>query len=121
MEKIQKSVEKRGLTAGALTLGDIIEIATETESRVSDVVIFEAMEQTGLTSKQVLDEVMSSFTHNFKALSAGLTGGGSFLFGSVASEMNTDDAPKVVATALPVPSRSTKKRGASVARLPASR
>lgn len=96
MEKIRKSVGSRGLEPGALTLGEIIEVAAETDSRVSDVIIFEAMEQTGLSFSQILDQVMASFTHNFKALSAGLTGGGSFLFGSVASEMNTEDAPKVV-------------------------
>jgi len=96
LKKIQECIEKRGLETGALTLGDIIEIAIETESRVSDVVIFEAMEQTELTVSQVLAEVMSSFTHNFKALSAGLAGGGSFLFGSVANEMSSENAPKVV-------------------------
>ena len=96
MKKIQKCIEDKGLEIGALSLGDIIEIATESKARVSDVVIYEAMKQTGLTSSQVLEEVMSSFTHNFKALSAGLSGGGSFLFGSVASEMISVDAPKVV-------------------------
>lgn len=96
MKTIKEFVETRGLEIGALTLGDIIEIAGETQTRVSDVVIFEAMEQTGLTFRQVLDEVMASFSHNFKALSAGLTGGGSFLFGSVASEMMEEGVPKVV-------------------------
>lgn len=96
MKRIQESMEKRGLKPGALTLGDIIEVATEAQSRVSDVVIYEAMEQTGFSSEEVLVEVMACFSHNFKALSAGLSGGGSFLFGAVANEMTQEGAPKVL-------------------------
>jgi len=93
---IKGIVEQRGLEIGALTLGDCIQVATQAEKRVSDVIIFEAMEQTGLSSAKVQEAVLDSFSHNFKALSAGLSGGGSFLFGSVANELAREDAPKVV-------------------------
>lgn len=96
MKKIEEIVEKQGIEIGALTLGDCIRIGVEAQKRVSDVVIFEAMKQTGFSFEEVLDAVMDSFSHNFKALSAGLSGGSSFLFGSVASEMVKEGAPKVV-------------------------
>lgn len=89
-------MEKKGLEIGALTLGDCIEVAVEAKQRVSDVVFFEAMQQTGLSLAEVQQAVMESFSHNFKALSAGLSGGSSFLFGSVAREMTKEGAPKVV-------------------------
>ncbi len=96
MKRIQESIDSKGLEIGALTLGDIIEVASDAETRVSDVVIFEAMEQTESSSDEVLAEVMSSFSHNFKALSAGLSGGGSFLFGAVANEMSAEGAAKIL-------------------------
>lgn len=96
MKKIEEIVKKRDLEIGAFTLGDCIQIAVEAEKRVSDVVIFEAMKQTGFSFSKILDAVIGSFSHNFKALSAGLSGGGSFLFGSVANEMTQEGAPKIV-------------------------
>ncbi len=96
MNKIEEIVKKRGLEIGAFTIGDCIRIAVEAEKRVSDVVIFEAMKQTGLSFSKTLDAVIDSFSHNFKALSTGLSGGGSFLFGSVANEMMQKSAPKIV-------------------------
>ncbi len=96
MQRIKESIEKNGLEIGALTLGDTIQVATDAEVRVSDVVIYEAMEQTGKNFEEVVSEVMGSFSHNFKALSAGLSGGGSFLFGGVAHEMTAEGAPKIL-------------------------
>ncbi len=96
MQRIKESIEKNGLEIGALTLGDTIQVATDADARVSDVVIYEAMEQTGKNFEEVVSEVMGSFSHNFKALSAGLSGGGSFLFGDVAHEMTAEGAPKIL-------------------------
>ena len=72
MKTIETIVDKRGLEIGALTLGDCIQIAIEGKKRVSDVVIFEAMKQTGFSISEVQKAVLDSFSHNFKALSAGL-------------------------------------------------
>jgi len=100
LKKIEEIIAKRDFEIGALTLGDCIFIATEAKKRVSDVVIFEAMKQTGSSFEKILDDVIDSFSHNFKALSTGLSGGGSFLFGSVANELAQDEAPMVVADEL---------------------
>ncbi|MCP4683298.1 MAG: hypothetical protein GY864_13285 [Desulfobacterales bacterium] len=96
MKEIEKIVKKNGFEIGAFTLGECIRIGAEAQKRVSDVVIFEAMQQTGLSFEKVLEAVMDSFSHNFKALSAGLSGESSSLLGSVASEMMKDGSPKVV-------------------------
>jgi len=96
VKHIKDRIKKNGFEIGALTLGDCIQIAAEAEKRVSDVVIFEAMQQTGLSFEEVLDTVMESFSHNLKALSAGLTRESSFLFGSVANEMADEGAPRVI-------------------------
>jgi L-serine dehydratase len=96
LKKIEEIVEKCGFEIGALTLGDCIRIAVEAQKRVSDVVIYEAMQQSESTFDEVVHAVLASFSHNFKALSAGLSGGSSFLFGSIATEMTREDAPRVV-------------------------
>ena len=96
MEKIGKNIAAKNLQPGAMTLGEIVEVAIESEVRVSDVIIYEAMQQTGLAFNQVTEQLLDAFTHNFKALSAGLAGDESFLFGSVAKQMTDGDAPPVV-------------------------
>ncbi|MBW1636785.1 MAG: serine dehydratase [Deltaproteobacteria bacterium] len=96
MKKIEEIVENRGFEIGAFTLGDCILIAVEAEKRVSDVVVFEAMKQTGFSFEKTLDAVVKSFSHNLNALSTGLGGGRSFLFGSVANELNREGAPRIV-------------------------
>jgi len=96
LEKIGKNIAAKNLQPGAMTLGEIVEVAIESEVRVSDVIIYEAMQQTGLAFNQVTEQLLDAFTHNFKALSAGLAGDESFLFGSVAKQMTDGDAPPVV-------------------------
>jgi len=96
LKKIEEIVENQGFEIGAFTLGDCIQIAVEAEKRVSDVVVFEAMKQTGLSFEKTLDAVVHSFSHNLNALSTGLAGGGSFLFGSVANELDREGAPNIV-------------------------
>ena len=95
-KNLARVVEENGFEPGAFSLGDCVRIATLADSRVSDVVVFETMHRTGLSEGEVLAAVLDSFAHNFKALAAGLDGGGSFLFGSVAEEMTGDGAAKVV-------------------------
>lgn len=96
MKKIEEIIEQEGLEITALTLGDCIRVAVAAEKRLSDVVIFQAIKQTGLSFEEVLDAVMDSFSHNFKALTAGLGLDSSFLFGSVANEMAREGAVPVV-------------------------
>lgn len=96
MKTIEEVVKKRGLKAGGFTLGDCVRIAEEAGRRVSDVVVYEAMEETGLSFHAVLDSVMDSFSHNLKALEAGLAGGSSFLFGAVGSELTREGTPNII-------------------------
>jgi L-serine dehydratase len=90
MEKVRVLAEEKGYTLGALTLGETIELAQAAGCKVSDVVIFEAQEQNGLTFEDVLERVEGAFAHNLKALEIGLTTGKSFLFGQCAKELAED-------------------------------
>lgn len=94
MDKIRELAEAKEYRLGALTLGETIELAKEAECRVSDVVIFEAQEESGLSYDQVLKRIEEVFAHNMKALEVGLTSGSSFLFGRCAGELAENDFAK---------------------------
>lgn len=79
-----------------LSIGDCIAVAEKAECDFADVVLFEAMEQSGLPLETVKEEVLKSFEHNFKAIEAGLDGGESFLFGKVSTEMGEEGQPPVI-------------------------
>ncbi len=100
MDAISEWISRKGLTAGALSLGDCIDIAVATGKRLSDVVVFEAMEREGLSFAAVQEAVLESFGHNFKALAAGLAGEASFLFGTASHDLVAEGAPPVVADPL---------------------
>ncbi|MEL7566681.1 MAG: serine dehydratase [Dehalobacterium sp.] len=87
MERIKKLAQEKAYQLGALTLGETIELAKELGLKVSDVVIFEAQEKSGITYERVLDQVEKAFEHNLMALEIGLTSGKSFLFGRCAGEL----------------------------------
>lgn len=96
MDSVSAALEELKLKAGSMSLGDCIRAAELASVPLSEVVLFEAMRETGLSAEEVENAVLHSFTHNFKALQAGLDGEESFLFGSVSSVMNREDSPKVV-------------------------
>lgn len=94
MENIRELAGENGYQLSALTLGETIELAKVAGCRVSDVVIFEAQEKSGLKYAAVLDRVEKAFNHNLRALEMGLTTGKSFLFGSCARELADNDFAK---------------------------
>lgn len=96
MKDIESALMESGLENRPLSIGDCIEVAEKANVAFSDVVIYDAMRRNTLSRQEVEEAVLGSFSHNFKALDAGLHGGDSFLFGSITSEMGKENAPRVV-------------------------
>ena len=92
---ISTIVNNKKLKFGHLTVNEIIEIALEAESKVSDVIIAEAMEVTGKTENEVFEGIKGAFDHNFKALKMGLEDGNSYLLGTVGSELESLKIKKI--------------------------
>ncbi|ACB85726.1 hypothetical protein [Natranaerobius thermophilus] len=70
-----------------LTLGELINIARENNSRVVDVVLAEAELQTNKSQAEILEDALGEFEHNLKAVEIGLTSGESLLFGTVGDQL----------------------------------
>lgn len=87
MDKILELTEKKGYRIGSLTFGEAIEIASELDLPVSEVVLAEAMFRNSMTKQEVLNAVINAFAHNLYAAEVGITSGSSFLFGEVAKEL----------------------------------
>jgi len=79
-----------------MTLGECIEVAGQAGARLSDVVIYEAMDKCELSHDEVVEQLLASFHHNFRALDAGLAGEKSFLFGSVAGDLQNETVPPIL-------------------------
>jgi len=94
MDKIRELADKNGYRPGALTLGETIELAKRADCKVSDVVFFEAREESGLSFEAVLQQIEEVFAHNLRALEIGLTSGKSFLFGRCAGELADNNFAK---------------------------
>lgn len=87
MERVMELAKSKGYQVGALTLSEVIDLATELDVAVSDVVIAEAMEENNITFNEVLEQVEKAFAHNLKAVEVGSTTGHSFLMGNAASQL----------------------------------
>ena len=79
-----KSVIKEKLP---LTMGETFALAKEYDVRVVDVVLAESELRTGLDREALLKEVMEVYAHNLKAVEIGVTGGNSFLLGTVPTQL----------------------------------
>jgi len=77
-----------------LTVGEMISLAQEYNTRVVDVVLIESEIQTGLSREEILTRVMGEYTHNLRAIEIGLEDGESILLGTVASQLAKVDGPK---------------------------
>ncbi len=77
-----------------LTMGQMLDIATEFGAKPAEVVLVEAEIQTGLSKQEILRAVMEQYDHNLKALDIGLAGGESILLGTVASQLAKVEGPK---------------------------
>lgn len=93
---IESAIRELQLDNAPLSIGDCITVANSAGVAFSEVAIYEAMQQNGLSQAEVEEALLASFEHNFKALQAGLDGGESYLLGSVTSEMTLDNSPKVI-------------------------
>lgn len=97
MERIKQTLAEKGLTAGQLTMGDCIEIASQAQVRVSDVIVAEAAITSNMTQSEVYSAVLASFSHNLYAVELGTTTGSSFLMGNAGREVAQTGAPQLVA------------------------
>ena len=70
-----------------LTMGETIALAKEYGVRVVDVVLTESELRTGLDREGVLKAVMEEYAHNLKAVEIGVSGGNSFLLGTVPTQL----------------------------------
>ena len=70
-----------------LTMGETFAMAKEYGVRVVDVVLTESELRTGLDRDALLKEVMEVYSHNLKAVEIGVTGGNSFLLGTVPTQL----------------------------------
>ena len=70
-----------------LTMGETFALAKEYDVRVVDVVLTESELRTGLDRDALLKEVMEVYAHNLKAVEIGVTGGNSFLLGTVPTQL----------------------------------
>lgn len=71
----------------ALTLGELVAVATESELPLSQAVVGEAMIREGKSYDEIIDQCFASFEHNMRALKMGLEDGHSFVLGTVASDL----------------------------------
>ena len=90
MEELRQKIG----TMQPLTIGEVVKLATEFETRVIDVVLLESEFQTGLARTEILTRVMAEYDHNIRALEIGLADGESILLGTVASQLNIIEGPK---------------------------
>lgn len=76
-----------------LTIGETIQLAKKHNVRVVDVVLEEAMIQSGMSREEILTKVMDEYAHNLKAIDIGIKDGESILLGTVASQLNALSGP----------------------------
>ncbi len=70
-----------------LTMGEVFALSKEYNVRVMDVVLTESELRTGLDRDALLKSVMDVYSHNLKAVEIGVTGGNSFLLGTVPTQL----------------------------------
>lgn len=87
MENLIDSARQKGYPIGGLTIGQCIDLASEFGTRVSEVVLAEAVEVNKMTREEVLSAILSAFSHNMYAVEIGATSGESFLLGHVGQEL----------------------------------
>lgn len=90
MEELRRVITEKQ----PLTVGEMISLAKEFDTRVIDVVLIESEIQTGLSREEVLTRVMDEYAHNLKAIDIGMKDGESILLGTVASQLANKPGPK---------------------------
>lgn len=77
-----------------LTVGEMVKIATEYETTVTDVVLIEEEILSGRSRDEILDLVMVEYEHNLEAAEIGASGGESILLGTIATQLQERGGPK---------------------------
>lgn len=91
MEQLCTLAARKGYSLGKLTIGECIELASELNTKVSDIVIKEAMFAHKMTRQEINSSVKAVFAHNLFALEIGMTSGSSFLMGTVGRDLAAGD------------------------------
>lgn len=95
-EKIAATAKSLDYEYGHMTLGECIAVAQNTGSSVGQVVLREAMDETGKDYARVVADMHDAFSHNLCAADIGCTTGASFLLGTVGSDLKNADGPGIV-------------------------
>ena len=85
--RVQQRIAAGGLTAGALTLGELIDLAEAAGTSVGTAAMAEAMAARDLSAEQAADAIIKIFARNLEALEIGRTRGRSRLMGSVGTDL----------------------------------
>jgi L-serine dehydratase len=88
---VKETAEKKNYNFGHMTIGQCIELATELNMSVGNVILEETMEYTGKTYDQVMEDMNAAFAHNIMAAEIGLTTGRSGLLGEIGKDLNSGD------------------------------
>jgi L-serine dehydratase len=96
LKDIKKLCKENDYIIGQLTMGQIVEIASQLELSVGDVIVAEAVIDTGKSKEDVLKDLLSVFDHNFSAIQIGMTEGSSLLMGTVGKELKESQSDKVL-------------------------
>lgn len=96
MRTIAEIAQENGYDYGHMTLGECIHVACEVRKSVGEVILQEAIDETGQTLEQVAAAMEEAFAHNLCAAEIGATSGKSFLLGEVGRELAEENAPKIV-------------------------
>lgn len=91
LERIAREVPK-----GSLTIGELIELGTELDLPLSQVVVAEAMISENKEFDLVVEECFAAFAHNMKALDKGVRDGNSFVLGTVASDLAKQEVGRLI-------------------------
>jgi L-serine dehydratase len=86
-KNLAEQMHDKRVPLGRLTLGEILELAEQLETRASDIVIAEAMELQHVSYQEVIRAVLEVFDFNLLSLEIGLSKGDSFLLGTVGKEL----------------------------------
>ncbi|WP_371372837.1 hypothetical protein [Sporomusa aerivorans] len=90
-ERFENAVRERDYTPGVLTFGECIELASDLQVRVSDIIIQETMTTEQMTREEVTSAIMASFSHNLYAMEIGLTSGKSLVMGTVGQDLADEE------------------------------
>lgn len=85
--RVRECLRRTGMTAGALTLGDLLRVAADADTTAGTAAIAEAMVARNLPAAEVARQVVEVFGRNLEALEIGRGRGRSDLMGTAGAEL----------------------------------